>query len=200
MIKKSPGRLRDRRRRRGEGSAAPHRAAVAPPVPAAFAHARRPVAADRLRDRRRGQRRARADEGLALQRQGAGLAVRPQPAGADLSRVDDHAAVPVQRLLRRGRDPAGRCGQLPARGHRPGGRQARLDAGRTAGAAADRPGHAPYLRRGLERHRQMGRRDLLELPRAHRRGHRAPSTSASSAPTTTTPASTCRPRCTRRRC
>ena len=33
-----------------------------------------------------------------------------------------------------------------------------------------------------------------------RRGHSAPSTSASSAPTTTTPASTCRPRCTRRRC
>ena len=32
----------------------------------------------------------------------------PNATGADLPGVDDHAAVPVQRLLRRGRDPRGR--------------------------------------------------------------------------------------------
>ena len=38
-----------------------------------------------------------------------------------------------------------------------------VDAGRPARPAAARPGHAPHLRRGLERHRQMGRRAVRAI-------------------------------------
>ena len=86
------------------------------------------------------------------------------------------------------------------RNRRPRQRQARLDARRTACDAAGKPGDATYLHRRLERDRQMGRRALRRFPRARGRRHDARNTSPSIAPTTTPRASTCRPRCTRRRC
>ncbi len=78
------------------------------------------------------------------------------------------------------------------------------DAGRCPSwrAAADGPGHAAHLRRGLERHRQVGRRAVRALPAAcrrrpereirrlqvrrrllhqHRHGHRAASANAAGA-------------------
>ncbi len=74
----------------------------------------------------------------------------------------DHEAVPVQCLLRARHDPGDRRRRLSTRSQRPGRGQTQLVAGRTLPAAADRPGHAPYLRRGLERDRQMGRGDILD--------------------------------------
>ena len=53
---------------------------------------------------------------------------------------------------------------LAARSHGPGRGQAQLVAGRPAHDAAARAGHAAHLRRGLERHRQVGRRAVLALP------------------------------------
>ena len=54
---------------------------------------------------------------------GAGLAVQSEQAGADLSGQRGDAAVPVQRLLSRGRGARGRQGRLQARGRRPGRQQ-----------------------------------------------------------------------------
>ena len=73
-----------------------------------------------------------------------------------------------------------------------------LDARRALRAAAGVAGHAPYLRRGLERDRQVERGALQRFPPAHRRRYDARNTSGSSARTITTPASTCRRHCTRR--
>ena len=103
-------------------------------------------------------------QGVAFQRPGAGLAVQPEQAGADLSRQRDHAAVPVQRLLSGGRGARGRRGRLRARGRRPGRQQEDLDARPALRAAAGDPDHPPHLRRGLERDRQMDGRAVLRIP------------------------------------
>ena len=72
--------------------------------------------------------------------------------------------------------------------------------GRPARHAAAGPGHAAHLRRRLERHRQVGRRAALPSSCAGSAPTRVRSTSASSVPTTTSPASTCPLRCIRRPC
>ena len=77
-------------------------------------------------------------------------------------------------------------------------RQAPLDAGGPARAAAGEPDHAAYLRRGLERDRPMERRAVPRFPATRSAPTRAPAMSASTAPTTITPASTWRRRCIRR--
>ena len=108
-------------------------------------------------------------------------------------------AVPVQRLLRRGRGAGGRRQRLQARGRRPG-RQTR-SRGRSTELYA-----LPQVSQ-ITRHicvegwsaigKWSGVR-FSRLPQAHRRRHRAPSTSGSSAPRTITTPSTWRPRCIRR--
>ena len=100
-------------------------------------------------------------QGLRFQRPRAGLAVRSQPARADLSRERDHAAVPVQRLLSGGGRARGRRRRLRARSRRPRRRQEDLDARRALRAAAGDPDHPPHLRRGLERDRQVDRARAL---------------------------------------
>ena len=71
-----------------------------------------------------------------VQRRRAGAAVQQDQAGADLPGKRDHAAVPVQRLLRRGRGAGGRSGDLQARGRGPRRQQEAVDARRAARAAA----------------------------------------------------------------
>ena len=134
-----------------------------------------------------------------LQRPRAGLDVQPEQARADLSRERGHAAVPVQRLLPRGRSTRGRQGGLQARGRRHGRQQEILDARRALCAAAGNADHPPYLRRGLERDRQMVGRAVLANSCAASAPTRARNTSGSVAPRATPPRSTWRPRCIRRR-
>ena len=122
----------------------------------------------------------------------------PEQARADLSGERDHQAVPVQRLLSRERGPRGRW------------RDYKLEVGglvenkkpwtleRALRAAAGDADHAPHLRRGLERDRQMDGRAAVRFPAAHRRRHHAPNTSGSAAPRAITTPSTWRPRCIRR--
>jgi hypothetical protein len=90
--------------------------------------------------------------GIALQRQGAGLAVRFHSSGADLSRFDDHPSVPFNAYY--GEDE---IREIEEEGYRleVTGLVAdkRLDAGRAARHAANRSGHPAHLRRRLERHR-----------------------------------------------
>ena len=85
---------------------------------------------------------------------------------------DDHAAVPVQRLLRR----ETRCRDVDEADYKleVGGL---VDEQEAAGRCPSstrcrrRPDHAPHLRRGLERDRQVERRALRRLPAARRRRH-----------------------------
>ena len=83
--------------------------------------------------------------------------VQSERDGAGISGKHDHKAVPVQRLLRHRRRARGRRQGVEARGARPRRQQEAVDAGRALCAAAGQAGHAPYLRRGLERDRQLDR-------------------------------------------
>ena len=112
----------------------------------------------------------------------------------------DHKTVSVQRLLRPRRGAGGRRQGMEARGARPGRQQEVVDARRALQAAAGQADHPPYLRRGLERDRQLDRHAVARFPQAGRRRHAARNMSGSSAPTrtATTRRSTWRPRCIRR--
>ena len=92
-------------------------------------------------------------------------------AGADLPGKRHHPAVPVQRLLRRGRGAGGRSRHLQVRDRRPGRQQEAMDARRAARAAGGLADHPPLLRRGLERHRLLAGRAAVGFPAAHRRRH-----------------------------
>ena len=72
---------------------------------------------------------------------------------------------------------------------------ARLDACPNCTRCRRRADHAAYLRRRLERDRPVGRHAVLPSSCGASARTRARNTSASNAPTTTTKASTCRPRC-----
>ena len=60
---------------------------------------------------------------------------------------------------------------LEARGARPRRQQEIMDAGGALQAAAGQAGHAPYLRRGLERDRKLDRHAVARFPQAGRRRH-----------------------------
>ena len=130
----------------------------------------------------------------------AGRDLQSRCAGADLSGKRDHQAVPVQRLLRARRRARGQRQGMEARGARPGRQQEIVDAGRALQAAAGQADHPSYLRRGLERDRQLDRHAAARFPQADRRRHPrqiclVPVRRHRKA---TTRRSTCAPRCTRR--
>src|SRR5437879_12583494 len=130
------------------------------PIPGWRRHARRSGDADRLqRDGLQGGRIA-VDEDFALQRSGAGLAVRPEPSCADLSGIDDHAPLSVQRVLRdRTGAERGRLRLSTARGRAraPTGVLDSRAAGVAAAAGAD---YAHHLRLALEAERKIARRPV----------------------------------------
>ena len=126
------------------------------------------------------------------------LAVQSERAGAGLSRKRDHPAVPVQRLLRRGRGAGGRRRDLQARGRRPGRQQGAVDARQALRAAAGVADHPPRLRRRLERDRLVAGRAAVANSSSASAPTPAPNTSGSSAPRAIPTPSTCRPRCIRR--
>src|SRR5260221_119079 len=108
---------------------------------------------------------------VALERPRAGLAVRPETPGARISRERHDQPVSLQCLLQRRRGAHRRRQELQAAGRGPGAGEEALDARPALCAAAGVAGHAPHLRRGLERDRQVERRALLRLPRTDRRRH-----------------------------
>ena len=96
----------------------------------------------------------------------------PNQAGADVSRKRHHPAVPVQRLLRRGRGAGGRPASLQARGRRPGRQQEAVDARRAARAAARcRRSPATSASRAGAPSAPGRARVLSRIPQAHRRRH-----------------------------
>ena len=101
------GRSRAPGQGRGEADADPARRAL----PARRRKPGRPRLAHGLRHRQRAERRARADQGVQVQRLCAGLAVQPEQARPDLSRQRRQASVPVQRLLPRGGRARGRSSE-----------------------------------------------------------------------------------------
>ena len=109
---------------------------------------------------------------LAPERPRAGVALRSEPARADLHRSADHAAVSVQRVLRHRRRAAKSMAasfRLKVSGLVSG--QARVDAARAVRAAARGADHAAHLRGRLERDRPLGRHAVRGLPEARRRGY-----------------------------
>ena len=126
-----------------------------------------------------------------------GLDLRPHATGADLPGVHDHAALPVQRLLRRRRDPPGGRRHVPAGSDGPGGRQAPVDLARVC-APCSRPTRSPATSAW-----KAGAPSASGAACASPTSWPAwaptpvPNSSVSSAPTITSPASTCRPPCTR---
>ncbi len=93
----------------------------------------------------------------------------PEQARAGISGKRDYEAVSVQRVLRRVGGAARRCGDLQAGIERIDTRESAVDAGQALCAAANEPDHAPYLRRGMERDRQVGRRNVQDVSGTRRR-------------------------------
>ncbi len=153
----------------------------------------------RLRHHRQRRRRRRAAQDFRIQRWRAGRVVQQNQARARFPRERDHQAVPVQRLLRRGRSAGGRGQELQARSRRSGRQQEVVDARRALRAAAGLADHAARLRRRLERHRLLAGRASCRNSSSASAPTRAPNTSGSNAPRATPTPSTCRPRCIRRR-
>ena len=141
----------------------------------------------------------RAARRLALQRPGAGLHLQPDQARADLSGKRDHAAVPVQRLLPRGRSARGRRGRLRARSGRARRRQETRGRSRSSMRSRRRS-----RSRGMSASRAGARSEAGPAPRcasscAASGRTRARNMSGSAAPRATPTRSTWRPRCIRRR-
>ena len=67
--------------------------------------------------------------------------------------------------------PNRRRQELEAGGARSGREQEILDAGRALPVAAGQAGHAPHLRRGLERDRKLDRHAAARFPESDRRGY-----------------------------
>ena len=142
------------------------RKAGAPPVPQAGPEARR---ARRCFGLRRHRRRSVQKVLLAMSRWNDGVqaALSIRTGSRRSSRERDHPAVPVQRVLPRRRGAARRSADATSWSSAGSIReQEAVDARRALRAAAGLAGHAPHLRRGLERDRQVGRRALQRLPRS----------------------------------
>ena len=126
------------------------------------------------------------------------LLFSPDDAGAGISGERDHPAVPVQRLLQRGRSAGDRRRRISARDRRPRRQQEAVDARRSLQAAGSLADHPPCLRRGLERDRLLAGRAAVAISSKRSAPIRARNMSGSSAPKAIPTPSTCRRRCIRR--
>ena len=119
---------------------------------------RRARAAHRLRHHRRRSAQRGAARHVALERRRAGALFSPNRLAPEFPESAITRPFPFNAYYGEDEAPRGRRGRLQARDRRPGRQQEVVDAARALRAAAGFADHAPHLRRGLERDRQMERR------------------------------------------